>query len=246
MLFHGGGFGGGDKNSLLIYMQEFAKRGYVVVSSNYRLGWDTGGTVEPSECLGDEETLSKAIYRSVQDAAAVMRYITFYADVYGIDTAAIFIGGESAGAFTALTLLYSSQDEMDLLHPAFSSELGLLNNEGNDIEIEYSLKGVISLWGAVFSINHIDESHVPAILFVGNNDPVVPPENGNIFGCANYEFVSGNVDIANYLLSNATCINLHENSGGHVAYFADYTIPNITCFIKKYFVINVLYILEII
>lgn len=39
LLIHGGGFVGGDKSSWEDECKEFAKRGYVTASINYRLGF---------------------------------------------------------------------------------------------------------------------------------------------------------------------------------------------------------------
>ena len=89
--------------------ETFARRGYVTASIGYRLGyifdelpWDC--SIENYSCLfaTDFAEWERAYYRGVQDAKGALRYLLNRNDMYRIDTANVFVMGESAGAFIAL------------------------------------------------------------------------------------------------------------------------------------------------
>ncbi|MBC8048385.1 MAG: carboxylesterase family protein [Fimbriimonadaceae bacterium] len=235
ILVHGGGFLSGDKANLGDDIIEFAKRGYVAVSLNYRLGWDGG--IQPSTCTGDPESLARAEYMATQDVKAALRYLVENAGEYEIDTAQIFIGGFSAGGMAVLNSVFTSQSEYDALHPWLKNELGGLDNSTNDIKVNYSIKGVLNMWGAIVDIDHITASEkIPVASFYGTEDQIIPAESGHIYGCTdnNYEIISGSVGITNKLQELGICYQLHTNTGGtHEAYEMEYLIPVISCFIKN-------------
>jgi carboxylesterase type B len=77
-LIHGGGFVGGDKSELNTEAFLFARRGFVAVTSDYRLG---------RYCKGpDSLSYDKVVYRAVQDGNAALRFMVSKADSIGIDT----------------------------------------------------------------------------------------------------------------------------------------------------------------
>ena len=236
-LFHGGGFAVGDKSKLTNFMMEMAQRGYVAATFNYRLGWNTGG-VEPSECLGDPESLLGAYYRTCQDVNASMRFITFHADEYGIDTSMIFIGGQSAGMMGVMTNIFMSQQNINQLFPDLDDEYGDLNASTNDIDINYSVKGIVNMWGAIPDTSFMSNNkNIPIINFYGIRDNVVPPVFGPVQDCYSpneYFSVFGSVSIYNRLKNQGVCSILHTNQiTGHEAYFDEFTVPQSACFLKS-------------
>ncbi len=236
-LFHGGGFAVGDKSKLTNFMMEMAQRGYVAATFNYRLGWNTGG-VEPSECLGDPESLLGAYYRTCQDVNASMRFITFHADEYGIDTSMIFIGGQSAGMMGVMTNIFMSQQNINQLFPGLDDEYGDLNASTNDIDINYSVKGIVNMWGAIPDTSFMSNNkNIPIINFYGIRDNVVPPVFGPVQDCYSpneYFSVFGSVSIYNRLKNQGVCSILHTNQiTGHEAYFDEFTVPQSACFLKS-------------
>lgn len=101
LLIHGGAFYNGDKRSLGFpeMGEHFAKRGYVVASINYRLGfWPWCQAVD------------RAGYRAVQDANAAVRYLLSHKEELNIDPDNIFVAGSSAGAITALNLAFMDEN----------------------------------------------------------------------------------------------------------------------------------------
>lgn len=149
---HGGGFSGGDKTSpeLLDEANEFARKGYVNVSINYRLA--------PEGCLGTiTSSCITGIVQAMQDGQTAVRFVRARAAKYGIDPTRIAIGGSSAGAITALNVGYNASDPGPGAHQGFSS----------------AVEVVQSLSGAAIGTNPGPDG-APALLFHGTDDPLVP------------------------------------------------------------------------
>lgn len=125
VLMHGGTFVTGDKGSSTMtqYANEFASRGYVAVSINYRLLFDDDFPDPPSApitpvldrypswLLDDlaalgitvEEYLAE-IAAAVADQAMAVNWLADNAAIFGINPDMIAVGGYSAGAVSSLTL----------------------------------------------------------------------------------------------------------------------------------------------
>lgn len=168
---HGGGFISGTRNNAwaVKFCQSFAKRGYVAASIDYRLGIGSG----------DDADVISAQVRAVQDAKAAVRYFKQTAieqgNPYRIDTAQIYIAGESSGAVLALQMAYlrSNTDFADVGDPAI---LGALNGIEGSATLPYSsqIAGVISLSGGILDLNWLYNSTVPLIMVHSSNDAVMP------------------------------------------------------------------------
>jgi acetyl esterase/lipase len=151
---HGGGFSAGDKTSpeLVDEANQFAMKGYVNVSINYRLA--------PKGCVGGAgPECIIGIVQAMQDAQTAVRFMRSKATKYGIDPNRIAIGGSSAGAITALNVGYNASDPGPGDHQGFSS----------------AVQAVQSLSGAAIGTTPGDDG-APAVLFHGTNDPLVPYE----------------------------------------------------------------------
>lgn len=108
---HGGAFLVGNKEdpSIRYMCMEFAKRGYVTASINYRLGfvsddlnWQCNYPDYNCVFAADSAEWVRAYYRGVQDGKGALAWLVNNASTYRIDTGNIFLAGESAGAFIAL------------------------------------------------------------------------------------------------------------------------------------------------
>lgn len=111
VIVHGGAWFAGDKNEGYPrrLRQDFAKRGYVAASVNYRLGvfqtdrfincnvpeWNCFNTADTSEFY-------RANYRAVQDVHGAIRYLIGKQEGYNINPDNVFLIGESAGGFVAM------------------------------------------------------------------------------------------------------------------------------------------------
>lgn len=105
---HGGGFTKGSKEAMSEYAEYFAKRGYVAVSINYRLG-----TVAPvlRENVPLDLKTNRDIVNAETDAQTAVRWLRTNATLYKVDPDKIFVGGFSAGAVTALLVAYDSENK---------------------------------------------------------------------------------------------------------------------------------------
>jgi poly(3-hydroxybutyrate) depolymerase len=183
LFMHGGAFAFGTKQSddvILRLCAEFAHRGYVTVSIDYRLGLESFFPLEAAY-------FERAIYRAVQDAKAAVRFFRSHADTYRIDTSLIFEGGTSAGAFTAVHHAYLDQSEV----PASVDTNVLGNIEGNSGNPGYSsrIRAVINCWGAIGDTAWMTRGDVPIVNFHGLWDDVVPYDTGSIFWSYDYNIL---------------------------------------------------------
>ncbi|HXH19715.1 MAG TPA: T9SS type A sorting domain-containing protein [Chitinophagales bacterium] len=182
ILAFGGSFTAGFKDSpdIRTLCQEFARRGYVTATIDYRL--NTG--------VIDSANMLKQVIKAVQDAKAAIRF--FYKDAattntYRIDTNHIFMGGTSAGAFIGIHLGYVT-DTLNL--PQWMKEIiasvgdGLEGNSGNP---GYSsrIHGIINLAGAIGDTAWIEPGEIPMVSMHGDQDGTVPY-------CSEIISVSGN------------------------------------------------------
>lgn len=117
---HGGSFLAGSKDdaSILDLCREFAQRGYVTASIQYRLGfigddqaWQCNYPNYSCVFASDRSEWIRAYYRAVQDAKTALRFLIERKETYLIDEHNVFTGGESAGAFTALGATLLDVDE---------------------------------------------------------------------------------------------------------------------------------------
>jgi acetyl esterase/lipase len=166
---HGGAFFSGDNNldDVTALSISAAKRGYVVANINYRLGLN----------ILDGSTGERAVYRAIQDGSAAIRYLREFHDEYAIDPEKIFMWGTSAGAFIALHLAYTDEnDRPDATYAGFTApDLGCLDCEGNSYIQNSRPNAIVSCWGAIGDLDYIDENDfVPSLMFHGMIDLVVP------------------------------------------------------------------------
>lgn len=166
---HGGSFISGTKadGDVVALCNRFAKRGYVCVSYDYRLG--IGLPI-------DQAHASKAVFRATQDAKAVVRFFKKDAqttNTYKVDPGYVYLGGSSAGAFIALHYAYLDQ-EPEI--PAYLDTVGLGPIEGSSGNPGFNsdISAVINLCGALGSVNWMHAGDEPVCSMHGTIDQVVP------------------------------------------------------------------------
>lgn len=168
MLIHGGGFYIGNKNSstVTILAQQFARRGYVVASMDYRMGFRLRAA-----------DIERSAYRTIQDVHAALRYMANHADEYGIDPEHMYVAGTSAGAIASLKIAYLDDHERpeSTYDWRWRNDLGEIASSGNSFTEKFEIKGVGNMWGAVNDTAIIcAETRIPVISFHGTNDDIVP------------------------------------------------------------------------
>lgn len=181
---HGGSFLGGDKSLVgcVDFCTEFAKKGYVTASANYRLSSDA-----QVFALYQEEQYT-TVLKAVSDIKGAIRYFRksiANGNPYGIDGNTIFIGGSSAGAVAALHLAYIDNindlpsSVTDILGNTFNVQ-NLVTTIGGDLEgdagnngFSSEVSGVISFAGGINDVNWIDSNDEPLVSCQGDDDMTV-------------------------------------------------------------------------
>lgn len=207
MFVHGGGFTGGDKANGFTVGYDFVKKGFVFSSIDYRLGYTNLG-----DCLGDTTSLQLALYRAVQDTKAAIRYLKEHADTYGIDTNAIFLIGNSAGATSIIHAVFSEQEDFfqfqyDALGSIDSSTNTLYNHTTAVAGISCKAVGVQNL--QIF-----EGETIPVQFFHGTCDDVIPYKAGPLYNCiapVQYMYYHGSWDIAQTFEKNVIPYELYTN-----------------------------------
>ena len=160
MLMHGGSFYYGSRkdNAIIQWCRHFASLGYVTASIDYRIGF-----------VPSMQNIERAGYRALQDAHAALRFLVANQEKYGIDTSLIFVGGTSSGAITALNLAYLTNET----RPVSTYDLGNIETSGNNLTNEFSIKGIVDMWGAITD-TCLMKGHQESILaFHGDADNTV-------------------------------------------------------------------------
>jgi para-nitrobenzyl esterase len=207
VLAFGGSFIAGNRADMHDLCRFFAQHGYVAISMDYRLfNFFWGFTFA---------RYTEAILGAMSDMKAVVRYLKIDADndnLYRIDTQNIFVGGYSAGAFTALNTAYFEESDLDDNLPDYVLEAyeNIGSPEGNTGEPEtfaYSsaTAGVLNLSGALIDSALIDKGEPLLLSFHGTADATVPYGFGNalnifaVYGSETLHTRAINEEISSYL-----------------------------------------------
>ena len=201
---HGGGFSGGQRNEP--YIREFCKKvasyGYVTVSISYRLTRKGTATAFGCDCPADEKL--KTFQAAVEDLQDATYFLIERREQFGIDPHKIILAGSSAGAETVLNAGFQ---------PPYCYGL-------DSGPVAYA--GVISMAGAIPDTSLIyNESAVPALLFHGTCDNLVPYATASHHYCSpgspGYLMLSGSYSIAERLRKLGKPYWLYTVCGGNHA-----------------------------
>jgi dienelactone hydrolase len=223
----------GDKeDSCMIEMcTQFAKRGWVAASIDYRLGWN------PTSSDADVRagTIMNAVYRAMQDMKACVRFFKLNEATYKIDTMRITVGGSNSGGYMAVTYTsLNDTNELKLLKFRHSvtgdpyinqAVTGGFDGEGGAAGVNnYSNPGptstvqlALNLGGAIGDTSWQEAGEAPIINFHGEEDALTPYKTAVVIVAATMQSVvevSGSHDLARY----ATTLN---NQVLHDEFFTD-------------------------
>ncbi len=175
---HGGAFIAGEKESVdcVDFCTEFAKKGYVVATINYRLV----SSLDLTNFLLFNENQYEAVLEATMDLKAAVRYFRKdYAngDNYRIDPNTIFVGGYSAGAVAAIHLAYldsvsqlpTTPDDIQTM----ANNLGGIEGDAGNLGYSSEVNGIISFAGGINDLSWIDANDEPIVSCQGDADPTV-------------------------------------------------------------------------
>jgi len=235
LMCHAGGFTGGDKNNVSALCDMLADNGFICVAFNYRTGYLKSTNIH--SCTGDSTTLWNAVYRSMQDAKACLRFVKAKGTNYNMDTSLIFSAGTSAGATTILNSAYCNDSTAKIYWSREYKELGSIDSSGNSFPGNYKINGLAAMWGSLFSDRVIDTNFraYPTVLFKGDEDSGLPDSVGYYFNCPNYApaVYAGAGIYARTIQQKRPCLYYELPGANHPAYDDEFCIANISCFFKN-------------
>ena len=186
VVIHGGGFFGGsnEKRAFVELSNQYASRGWVVFSINYRLAAQRG-TVPASwfdsvQFLpqGSNPNQALAMYPANRDAKAALRWVTSQADQYSIDVNHVSVLGGSAGACMAIAMGASNDGD-------YVTELSVMQDptlQSTNLSESFQVQTVLDFWGGRASVDALsaldDEERfgsedAPLMIVHGTADPTV-------------------------------------------------------------------------
>ncbi len=120
VFIHGGGFDSGNKDNttMVDLAKQFAQRGYVTVSIDYRLASFDVGSVP-----NFDPRVARAQVDAQHDAQAAVRFLRASAATYRIDPRHIAAAGGSAGAATSMRVAFDNEDVGTSGSAGFSSRI---------------------------------------------------------------------------------------------------------------------------
>lgn len=90
---------GTKKDSAMVHLcKAFARKGYVTISADYRVGWNPLASTEEERA----RSIMSAIFRAQQDLKALIRYLNKEKNTWKIDPTRIAAGGSNSGGYIAI------------------------------------------------------------------------------------------------------------------------------------------------
>ncbi len=168
---YGGGFITGARKDMAAFCELYSKKGYVTATIDYRLYSFANG-------YPDSVKITNTIIQAVQDMKASIRYlkktVKEEGNPYRIDTSNIIVGGVSAGAITAM--LAAEMDSTDpiptWMRTIITAQGGFEGNSGTPL-YSSTVKGAISMSGALYRKEWLDAGDVPFAAYHGTADATV-------------------------------------------------------------------------
>lgn len=182
-------FGGGFTMKVDDGIQEMCKgmalKGYVVCAVDYRIGFS--GELDLIQCkTTNTDEFNLAVLRATQDARTAIKYIKQNASRLGINPNLIFVGGQSAGAITALNTAYYDdfEDKDNLLKNiggSLNANTGATNKTAASVNTD--IAGVFTLAGCLLNPNIIDNAKTPLLMMFGSCDELLHVNVGKVYKC---------------------------------------------------------------
>lgn len=171
ILIHGGGWSGGDKNELSFLAQGWKERGFAVANINYRLSPQSNDNYK----------------MQLDDINLLQNYLNEKASLYSYNSTNMYITGHSAGAHLALSFAYTRNPSGQIKAAGgMASPTDLVAGATENFGI-VGTTTIAPYLGAPLSeatrniyenaspIYHVTKSTIPTILFQGNIDIIVAP-----------------------------------------------------------------------
>lgn len=197
-LFNGGITGDKIDSAGVNLCKQWARRGFVAASINYRLGWNPEST-DPDTRRG---TLLQAVFRALHDTQSAVRFFKASVDdgnPYGIDPDKVVLFGQGSGGYVAQA--YATLDdyvaeiaslpkfqgnEGPYVIPAVDGDIdggpGLtrLPDPRQEAGISKEIHMSCNAGGALADISWLDAGEVPMVSIHAIRDPFAPFDDGTV------------------------------------------------------------------
>ncbi len=188
-----GSINGSKRDSSVISMcEKLAKRGFVAVAPNYRLGWNP---LDPNQ-FSRRAQLLNAVYRAIHDTKELVRVLKEDAGSLGLDENRIVLFGEGSGGYVALAYVtldkWAEVEIPKFINPATTTSFvdsnlvgnieglnGLLNlyaDNGESTEVHMC----VNMGGALADISWLEAGDASMIAFQAVRDPFAPFGEGTV------------------------------------------------------------------
>ena len=169
VFFFGGGWMGGTPKQFYQHSRDFAAKGFITMSAEYRAKGDGGAS--PFDC--------------VKDGKSAVRWIRQHAKEMGIDPDRIIAAGGSAGGHVAActgTIQGHEEEGEDLDISSLPNAMILYNPVLDTTDKGYGAKRFAPEQQTDLSpCHHVRKGIVPTLVFHGTADSTVPFENAKRF-----------------------------------------------------------------
>lgn len=229
-------------SSAIVMCEKWAKRGFVAISMDYRLGWNPIAS-GPTGPIVRRATLLNAVYRALHDTKQLVRTVKAgagAANPYGIDTSKIILFGEGSGGYVSLA--YASLDKQSetqiskfifpgtvdssYVQPSlvgdingFGGVLNLYTDNGSSSEVAI----VVNSGGALADTSWLEAGDAPVISIQCVRDPFAPFDEGTVVVPTTQEDV---VDVqgANVFMVKANALGNNDSYQVGFTYSDPYTV----------------------
>lgn len=219
MMVFGGGFISGKRQDMAPLCEEYAKRGFVAATIDYRIGFDGVSII-----ASDSAEVLRAGFRGAQDGKSALRFLKARHLEDSIDLERVWVGGASAGSIVALaTAFFQSESDKPKEAGAIAPvggrqrpDLGSIQGNRHLNGYDTKVQGVFNIFGALLSLNQLrPDNDMAVISYHQTQDPVVPcginkPYYGTPLVAANYPTLYGTCAIESYMQQLGVPSALHK------------------------------------
>ncbi|MDZ7849144.1 MAG: T9SS type A sorting domain-containing protein [Owenweeksia sp.] len=186
-------------SSAIVACTKLAKRGFVAISIDYRLGWNPAAS-GPTGAVVRRATLLNAVYRAIHDVKQLVRTLREDAgntNTYGIDPDEITLYGEGSGGYVALAyatldkqseteiskFVYPGTMDSSYVQPSLVGDvdglggfLNLYTDNGQSTDINF----VVNTGGALADTSWLEAGDAPMVAVQCVRDPFAPFGEGTV------------------------------------------------------------------
>ncbi|MFV0591562.1 MAG: alpha/beta fold hydrolase [Draconibacterium sp.] len=169
VFIHGGGWRGGKRQDYLVYLLDYAQKGYVTATVSYRLKKDS---IYPA---------------AVEDVMDAVDFLFKNSDNYGYDTTRVALVGGSAGAHLAMLAAYGWENPQRHKVKAVVDIYGPVDMTTPYAQTQYMVTDFIGhsyaekpeMYWEASPAKYLKKDLPPTLIFQGTSDNLLPPSQSD-------------------------------------------------------------------